>query len=109
MLPKRDRLAENRAFQDVFRRGKPFFFGPVGCKACSGKERTRIGFAISRKIYPRAVDRNLAKRLLATAVRTHVQELPLKTHIVFFLGKRPETLSFGTVDRAVSAILRNMR
>jgi ribonuclease P protein component len=109
MLPKHDRIKETQAFQEVFRRGKPFFFGGIGCKALSGKDKTRIGFAISRKIYPRAVDRNRAKRLLAEAIRAHRNELPTDTHLVFFLGKRPEALSLTAFERAVCMILRNMR
>lgn len=109
MLPKRDRLKENKAFQEVFRRGKPFFFGGIGCKALRGLEKTKIGFSISRKIYPRAVDRNRAKRLLAAAVQAHSDVLPTGTYLVFFLGKRPETLSYAAFNRAVGMILRNMR
>ncbi len=109
MLPKRDRLKEHQAFQEVFRRGKPFFFGGIGCRVLFGMEKTRVGFAIARKTYPRAVDRNRVKRLLAAAVRSHQGGLPDGAHLVFFLGRRPESLSYATFEHAVGMILGNMR
>ena len=109
MLPKRGRLKNNAAFQEAFRRGKPFFFQGLGCRVLSGQERTLVGFAVSKKAYPRAVDRNRAKRLLAEAVRKHAAKLPTDTWIVFTLSKPPESLTFPVFERMVSGILRNMR
>jgi len=109
MFPKRDRLKKHEAFQEVFRRGKPFFFGGIGCRILTGQEQTRIGLTVTKKAYPRAVDRNRAKRLFAEAVRANRKDIPSDTHIVFFLGKPLETLSLDVFDRAISMIFRNMR
>lgn len=109
MLPKTERLKKNSAFQAVFRRGKPFFFQGVGCRVLSGQKETLIGFAVSSKTYPRAVDRNRVKRLLSTAVRAHLDRIPSGSHIVFFLAKCPDRLVYADLERRIGVMLGNMR
>lgn len=109
MLPKRFRLKDASLFQRTFRSGKPFFFESVACKAIFlPKEKKRIGFAVSKKLFPRAVDRNHVKRVLSDAVHQSYEEIPDGWQIVFFLGKKT-MVDKEIAQRCTSAIIRKIK
>jgi len=108
MLSKRFRLKDASLFQKAFRSGKPFFFGNIGCKALflSG-ERAKIGFAVSKKLFPRAVDRNALKRMLSDSVYELYTTIPDGWQIVFFLGKKAP-LDKIEARKSISDIIRKI-
>jgi ribonuclease P protein component len=108
MLPKRFRLKDASLFQKAFRSGKPFFFGDINCKAVFfGDGMTKVGFAISKKLFPKAVDRNAVKRMFADAVHASYESIPDGWHIVFFLRKNT-SLDKGEVKKSISEIIRKI-
>jgi ribonuclease P protein component len=109
MLPKCFRLKDASLFQKAFRGGKPFFFEKIACKAIFIEgERKRVGFAIPKKVFPKAVDRNRAKRALSDAVSLSFGEIPDGWNIVFF----PRDKDFfwdDSVRRGVSVLIRKIK
>ena len=86
MLPKSLRLKNSELFQKAFRFGKPFFFGNIGCKVIFSKDTgKKVGFSLSKKIFPRAVDRNRAKRALSDVAALFWDDIPEGIFVVFFL------------------------
>ncbi len=109
MLPKRLRIKDASLFQKAFRGGKPFFFENIACKALFfGNEKAKIGFALSKKLFPRAVDRNRIKRMLSRAVSEHYRDIPDGWSIVFFLKNNEETGYDGT-KKAISGLIEKLK
>lgn len=109
MLPKRLRLKDASLFQKAFRSGKPFFFGDIACKAVFfGGERARVGFAVSKKLFPMAVDRNKMKRMLAGVVHDSYEMIPDGWQLVFFLLRKTD-LDKAESERSISEIIRKIR
>jgi ribonuclease P protein component len=108
MLQKRFRIKDASLFKKAFRSGKSFFFGDIACKATflSG-ERARVGFSVSKNFFPRAVDRNAMKRLLAAATRESYRMIPDGWQIIFFLGRKTTPDKDG-VRKSVSEIIRKI-
>lgn len=108
MLQKRFRIKDASLFQKAFRGGKPFFFGDIACRAIFlNGDRARVGFAISKKFFPRAVDRNVIKRLLAEATHESYKEIPDGWQIVFSL-RRKTVLDRDGARKAVLGIIRKI-
>ena len=109
MLPKRFRLKDASLFQKAFRSGKPFFFGDISCKAVFlGDGLTRVGFAVPKKLFPKAVDRNAVKRMIADSVRTSYEVIAGGWRIVCFIKKKTK-LDRLEVNRSISEIIRKIR
>lgn len=84
MLPKPLRLKDKSLFQKAFRGGKSFFFGNITCKALfTGDGYAHVGLSISKKVFPRAVDRNAVKRVFARVVRGFYKDIPDGWQVVF--------------------------
>ena len=109
MLPKSSRLKNPELFQKAFRFGKPFFFGNVGCKiASSGESGKKIGFSLSKKLFPHAVDRNKAKRLLSEAVGLLWDDIPEGVFVVFFLRTREGFSEKEMISKDVSGLVSKL-
>ena len=108
MLPKRLRLKDASLFQKAFRGGKPFFFGSIVCKALfTEKNRTLVGFAVSKKAFPRAVDRNRVKRMLSEPIQHLYGDIPDGWNLVFSLrgGDIPNE---GVFQQGVAEIIKKI-
>lgn len=80
-FPRSNRLTRPVEFQRVFRLSKAsrkrVFIRGLGVRVCEGTEaQARLGLAISKKTFKRAVDRNRVKRLVRESFRQHLPDLP---------------------------------
>lgn len=80
-FPRNNRLIRPSEFQRVFRLSKAsrkrVFIQGLGVRVCEGAEaQARLGLAISKKTFKRAVDRNRVKRLVRESFRHHLPDLP---------------------------------
>lgn len=108
MLPKRSRLKDTSLFQRTFRSGKPFFFEKVACRVLFlNNEPVRIGFSVSKKLFPRAVDRNHIKRLLSAAVYRVYEDIPIGWQII--LSPRGKgVLDRDGAEKNISSLIREI-
>jgi ribonuclease P protein component len=108
MLQKRFRLKDASLFQKAFRSGKPFFFGDIACKAIFlDGARVKIGFSVSKKLFPRAVDRNTVKRVLADSIQELYEKIPSGWQIVFFPRKKT-SINKESAKKSVSEIIHKV-
>lgn len=106
MLPKSLRLKQSELFQKAFRFGKPFFFGNIGCKVLFSHDiGKKVGFSLSKKIFPRAVDRNQAKRALSEIVEVFWDDMPQGLFVVFFLGANEKMFEKEGLRRDFSGLI----
>ena len=76
MLPRANRLKKSADFSKVFRRGYSAGNKTVvvhHLPAPSGEGNPLVGFVVSKKSLPRAVDRNLVKRRLRAVCAMRLQ------------------------------------
>jgi ribonuclease P protein component len=109
MLAKGFRLKRNEDFSKVFRFGRPFFVGLIGCKVLSERNSdTRVGFSFSKKLFPKAAKRNRVKRIFSHVVERNKKFLPDDMNIIFFYGKKPEKIEYKSISRDILEILTNI-
>lgn len=93
MLKKSLRLKKKEDFDRVFRNGHVIFFEEIACRFLKKPEGGfRLGFSLSKKQLPRAVDRNRFRRVFS-ALMTEAREVwPGATDVVFSLRRKTKVL-----------------
>lgn len=94
MLKKAFRLIRTEDFEEVFRSGKTVYRGDFGCRyRPNGLDKLRLGFSVSRKRIPLAVERNRIRRVFSEAIRIGQRDWLRKgADVIFFVVKKPAAL-----------------
>lgn len=118
-LPKEERLCRKKLIEEVYQNGKSFkmpamvaIYMPI---TLSHAVPAQVMFAVSKKIYKRAHDRNRVKRLLREAYRKqkHILYKSLMEHqiqlavIVIFTGRQLPNAAY--VHGKMTDILKKLR
>lgn len=83
----------------------PFFSVRV---AKNGKEVSRFGFVVSKKVDKRAVERNRVRRLLATCIQEIEATLPTGLDALFFLKAGIKDATKESIKTAIRTTLGKM-
>lgn len=97
MLKKDFRLKEKEDFDRVFHEGKPLFLGILGCRIAKNElSHLRLGFSLSKKHFPLAIERNYVRRVISEAVAGSLWEgvRGQGVDIVFFSLKKGKKIDF---------------
>ena len=110
-LPKSERLRGKIAVSALMSKGRWGF--SRGLKYCylrneSSDEPNRIMVSVPKRLFKRAVRRNLLKRRLREAYRTRKELLPPCGASIMFLYNTPEILGFQSITEQVETILRRI-
>lgn len=109
-LPKKLRLCDERLIEQLFKKGKRIQHGVVSFRYLPA-EAFQIGFGAPKKLFPKAVERNLLKRKLRESFRLHYKEVlgeePKGYGYFVFNGTR-ET-SFHEIDKAMIEVLSSWK
>ena len=107
-LPKQERLCGKSAIGRLLTGGHYGFAGPV--KYCwlapNGEMFNRVMVSVSKRLFRRAVKRNLLKRRLREAYRIRKQLLPAGTDLMLVYNTR-EVLNQQEIGDAVEKALRD--
>jgi ribonuclease P protein component len=114
---KEERLHNKKMIKELFDKGSSFFLYPfkifyVQDPDISGKNRILI--SVSKKIYKRAVDRNLIKRRIKEAYRLNKSilangeknKLPL---LVGFIFVAKQILSYNEIESKLKSVLLRLQ
>lgn len=106
MIPRKYRLKSKGDFQKIFEQGKTFAspYFVVYNKECRESGRTRIGFAVSRKLGT-AVTRNKIKRRMREAIRPLIPNIKDNNDIVIVARSRIKQLPFREVESQMKILL----
>lgn len=106
MLPKKNRLSEERDFEELKKAGKIApgrFFGLL--KKENGIGVTRFGFIVSTKVSKKAVERNRVKRLLRASCRNLLKEVKEGFDFLLLAKKNLSQASQEQVQEDLKTIL----
>ena len=118
-LTKEERLSGRKSMEDLFREGKSFYLSPFRVLFLEDREKNehpgvRMAVSVPRKLFKRAVKRNLLKRRIREAYRLnkHLLTGPLKEKDVFldiiFIYTLPDILSFREIEDKLVLSLRKI-
>ncbi|MGB5509480.1 ribonuclease P protein component [Robiginitalea sp.] len=111
-FPKKQRLSRKKLWEAVFEKGIRLKAYPLALYALQvplpEDVQTQAGFAVPKRSFKKAVDRNHIKRLMREAYRlgrpAHFNTLERPFAFVFlYLGK--DTPDFARISRAMKAVL----
>ncbi len=116
-LPKSERLHGKSKISALMSRGR-WGFTSGGLKYCFLKEEAAndgipsqansIIVSVPKRLFKRAVKRNLLKRRLREAYRTQKDILPPKGYSILFLYNTKEVLEYSALREQVGAVLQKL-
>ncbi|QAA82280.1 ribonuclease P protein component [Aequorivita sp. H23M31] len=120
-FPKTERLKSSKKIEKLFSKGKTFtkyplkiffFSEPIQSEANENFKNNLIAFAVPKRSFKLAVDRNRIKRQLRETYRLNKHLLPKNedkryTMLFLFLGK--DKLPYAQLEKAMVGILTKLR
>ena len=114
-LPKSERLHGKSKISALMSRGR-WGFTSGGLKYCflkdtassSLEEANNIIVSVPKRLFKRAVKRNLLKRRLREAYRTQKDILPPKGYSILFLYNTKDVLEYSALREQVGAVLQKL-
>lgn len=97
-LPKSERLCGKKAMETLFGQGRGLGSGCIRCRYLfrEGDQPSRIVVSVPKRLFKRAVKRNLLKRRLREAYRRQKGLLPVGVDMLFTYNV-PEVLPYETI------------
>ena len=107
-LPKKERLCGKSNISELLAKGKHGSIGKMRflCMTGTGNEYDRIMVSVPKKLFKRAVKRNLLKRRIRESYRKQKHNLTIKGGLdVLFMYSTKEVLSYEEIYSAVGQII----
>ncbi len=109
MLPKKNRLRKKKDFERVFKEGKNARGTVLYFKILETKEpSSRIGFIVSKKISPKATERNKIRRRMKESVRAALDMLKNSWDIIIIASPQIKKSSFEEIRRDTEKTFKNI-
>ena len=107
MLSKAFRLKHKKDIEKALKEGRGFFSVFVILKALeNGQNQTRVGFICSKKVSPKAVLRNKAKRQTTNIVEKYISQVRVGYDLVFICKREIIGADFEQIKMAVERLLK---
>ena len=107
---KFERLCSKNDIQELFTKGSSFYFAPLRVKYLRAEgDSHRVLISVPKRLFKKAVDRNLVKRRIREAYRRNkgsILSLP-SMHIAFVVAKS-DPIDQSAIDKAVQVILTKL-
>lgn len=109
-LPKSSRLHLKRDIETVFQSGRVAGSKPLRCffEELDGGDQSQILISVPKKMFKRAVDRNLLKRRVREAYRLNRAVFGQRSFRTAFVYNKPFEASFADIEVAVKRIFEQI-
>lgn len=111
-LSKKERISSLKAIEHLIAHGHYAASGPIRCcwiqRSPGGEDQTdfnRIVVSVSKRLFKRAVKRNLLKRRIREAYRLQKATLPGAGVDMMFIYKSKEALDFEQISSSIKALM----
>jgi len=114
-LRRFERLKKSKLIEELFKRGKAFSKPPlraIWLEQPVDKGPAQVMFSVPKKIFKRAVDRNILKRRMREAYRLYKHELygqlGEKRGLLAFVYVSKELSEFKVIDSAMADLIHRL-
>lgn len=109
MLPLKNRLKKKKDFEKVLKQGENIRGSVMHFKVLKTEElEPRIGFIVSKKVSPRAVERNKARRRMKEAARSSLSLLKEGADIVIIALPKIKEKSFEEIKEEIQKTFKKI-
>lgn len=106
---KKERLLSPIAVQKVRLEGQNHFSFPFKAYYIENEEeQSRVVFSVPKRIFKRAVVRNLLKRRAKEAYRLNKHQDSEKTYDILFVYSHSRIVDYGKIEQSIKAILEKV-
>jgi len=110
MLAKMYRLAKQKDFDNVFKRGKPVFSTNLKIKFVTNERKnSRLAFVVSNKISKKATVRNKLRRQMSEIVRTNLKMIKMGYDVVVVVKQSILKRNFEQIEKELLADLKKAK
>ena len=111
-LPKKERLCGKKAIETLLAKGRHGSVGPIRYihMADNGEEFSRILISVPKKLFKRAVKRNLLKRRIRESWRRLKHKLALSEHgmDILFIYSTKEVMTYQEIYSHIEKIVEKL-
>ena len=106
MLALKNRLAKEKDFQNVFKKGKSFKQDFLVIKTAKSKLKdSRFGFVAGKNFSKKATERNKIKRRLREIIKKRFNQIKTGTDVVLIVMPGAEN-NFNKIEETLSKLLK---
>lgn len=110
MLPKEKRLANTNDYKRVYQKGSFFSSRLLVINYLANKtSASRLGIVVTKKVAPKAVDRNKVKRKFREASRSLYDVLPAGYDVVVNIKKSATSAPFTEIKKEISEAFEGLK
>jgi ribonuclease P protein component len=109
---KEERLKKEKDIQELFSKGSSFYLFPFKVLLLATPQQTnhQVLISVSKKNFPRAVDRNLLKRRIREAYRIEKGRLPAEaTYRIGLIFTHKEILAWADISEKMVHVLKRIK
>ena len=110
-LPKQERLCGKKGIERLLAHGKQGNAGPIRyiCLSDNGEERSRILISVPKKLFKRAVKRNLLKRRIRESWRRLKHDVKSEKGMdILFMYSTKDVLTYQEIYSCIEGIIEKL-
>ena len=107
-FPKKYKLKRHKPIEKLFKEGQNFKAHALKIIYLKHEEKTcQVAFSVSKKKFPKAVDRNLIKRRMRAAFQS-LNEYPKNVHLMLIYIGDKKNIKTLTIKKSIEKLIRHL-